>query len=99
MSSEIERQLEHLFDSVGLSTKEIRFNENTGRWIVEPKAEGSDERFHEDIGAIGAGKPVDYTLDFNEVRAVFPKIDGAKITEGIVRIDGTDSSDLLIEIE
>lgn len=99
MNSEVKSQLEHLFDKIGLNTKDIRFNENTGRWIVEPQAEGSGERFREDTEAIGAGKPVDYTLDFSAVRREFPKIECAKIPEGTVRIDGTNSSELLLEVE
>jgi hypothetical protein len=99
MNPEVEPQLEHLFDRVGLNTKDVRFNENTDRWIVEPVVEGSDERFRRDIGSAVAEKPVDYVLDFNAVRTVFQKIDGAKIPEGTVRIDGTNSSELLLEIE
>lgn len=99
MDSEIELQLQRVFQNLGMEPKEIRYNDNVGRWLVSVQADRSDERFHRRVGEVGSEGPVDYALDFTAVKSMRQQIDGVSILAGTVNVETIEDEYYKITIE
>jgi len=99
MPTDTASQLRQLFRKHGMEPKEVEFNESRAEWFVSVAFEGSDERFHESKGEIGAAGAVDKSLDFSAVRAMQSTLDGSDIGAGVVSVEGMSDEYFVLDLD
>lgn len=86
MGDNIQSELRDLFEEHGITPEEISAKGNDNQWQVSVQVEGTDDRFIEGYSGVGNDEPMGYNVDGDALDRIKPRIDGASIPSGTVKL-------------